>query len=347
MRRIMHRPRKALVTGASGFIGSHVVRRLLEEGVEVRAMLMPEDPAPNLEGLDIERVPGDILDAESVRAAVEGCDTVFHLAAIYAVWHPRPELIYEVNIRGTVHVVEAAAELGVRRVVHTSSIAAVGTRGENMPADEDTLFNTWLDANPYVWSKYISELEAFVRAGRTGLHLVAVNPTFPFGPGDVRPTPTGQIVLSLLQGKLPVWFDGGFNAVDVRDVAEGHWLAALRGAPGERYLLGGHNLTYRGVMELVGELADVKPPRIKVSRRTAVALGFLSEKIFGDLAHRTPLFTRGSLAYSAERYLLVDIGKAQRDLGYRPRPLSETVRDAVAWFRSPEFAHAQQILGLA
>lgn len=325
-------PRRAMVTGGSGFIGHHVVRRLLEEGVEVTCLVLPGDKAPLLDGLDVRRVDGDLRDPAALMRALEGAEIVFHLAAIYAIWLPDPNLIFQVNVEGTRTVMETARKAGAPRVVYTSSIAAVGVAPDRGVSDETVGFNDWGVADPYVFSKYISELEALMH-NRDGLEVVAVNPAFPFGPGDVAPTPTGRLVLEAIRGRLPFFPAGGFNAVDVRDVAEGHLLAAVKGRAGERYILGGHNCSYE---EFAGEVARAigrKPPRRSVPPAVLKAYGWLSEQVAEYVTHRPPAATYRSAAYTAGRFLWFSVDKARDELGYEPRPLSEAVEASVSWFQ--------------
>ncbi|HDP25208.1 MAG TPA: SDR family NAD(P)-dependent oxidoreductase, partial [Deltaproteobacteria bacterium] len=220
--------KKALVTGAAGFIGSHVVRELLGEGVWVRAMIRPGESTRNLDGLDVEQVSGDVLDPDAVASALTGVDTVFHLAAIFSIWMKDWRRIYEVNLQGTRNVLWAALKSGVERVVFTSSIAALGVNPSRELSSEDTPFNQYTLGNHYVLTKYLSQQEALGFANN-GLDLVVVNPCFPFGPNDSVPTPTGQVIVDILKGISRASFNGGLNIVDVRDVARGHVLAALRG----------------------------------------------------------------------------------------------------------------------
>jgi dihydroflavonol-4-reductase len=322
----------ALVTGASGFIGSHVVRLLREQGVKVRALVQQGVPLANLDGVDVERVPGDLLDQHSLERALDGCDTVFHLAAIFAYWLPDPAAMYRVNVEGTVRLLRAALAAGVKRVVHTSSIAAVGIAGGRDGADEETPFNSWDTADDYVLSKYMSELEA-LRMNLRGLPVVVVNPSFPFGANDIAPTPTGVLIQRYIAGQNPFVFRGGLNIVPVRDVAAGHLLAARRGRPGERYILGGHDLTYRQFADAVCDAAGVKRPRWEVPTAPFARVGRVLEWVSDNVTRRPPLMVDRSLRYSTERYLWFRIDKARRELGYQPGPYRPALEEAVRWFK--------------
>lgn len=323
---------KVLVTGANGFIGSSLVEILCKEGFDVRAMVQPGTSLELLQGVDLEVVEGDLLDRRSLDAALKGCEQLYHLAAIYAVWHPTPNLLYRVNVEGTVHLMEAAMAAGVKRVVYTSSIAAVGVNPDGSPANEETLFNQWDNANEYVLSKYISELEVH-RLIKKGLPCVIVNPAFPFGWGDIGPTPTGTLVLHLIREQFPLYFDGGFNGVDVRDVAMGHYLGMQHGEIGERYLLCGDNITYKDFTRRVCDIAGTKPPRWEIPSRFVVSLGKLNEFVSNHITHKPPLLVEKGIKYTAQK-LFFDNRKAREKLGFDPRPLEEAIKDSVRWFRS-------------
>ncbi len=342
---------RAFVTGAAGFIGSHVTRALLDEGVHVTAWVLPGDPAVALAGLPLERRDGDLSDVDRLAAAMSGCDLVVHLAALYAIWHPQPERIWQVNVQGTRNALAAARRVGIKRFVHTSSIATIGYRGTE-PATEDDPFDEW-HGDDYVRSKYAAELEAL--AARD-LDVVVVNPAFPFGAGDWAPTPTGKLVRDTLAGRLPFTTEGGFNVVDVRDVALGHLLAAAHGASGRRYILGGHNISYRDFAARIAHEAGLAPPasggalhapdvwsRLRRSARAArftmptpllVAAGSAFEWL-ADHTGRPPLMTRRSAAYLAGKWRWVSTQRAESELGYKPRSIDAAIRASVAWFNGP------------
>lgn len=326
---------RVFVTGGAGFIGSHVVARLVEEGVQVTALVLPNDPARALAPFSSEvvrRVTGDLSDASALARAMEGTSLVIHLAAIYAIWLPRPRLMWEVNVEGTRNIMRAAKMAGVPRVVHTSSIAAIGNRHGPEPADEDDLFHDW-DGDDYVRSKYVSELEALAFAG-PDLEVVAVNPAFPFGANDSAPTPTGRIVRDTLAGKMPFVTEGGFNAVDVRDVAEGHLLGALRGVSGRRYILGGDNVTFAEFSAKIAALAGKKAPSFVMPTRALTAVGRIAEWTATWVTHKQPLMTERSVSYLAGRWHWYSTARARRELGYSPRPLDDGIAASVAWFIS-------------
>jgi dihydroflavonol-4-reductase len=331
------------VTGGAGFIGSHVVRRLLALDREVRCLVLPSDPAPLLRDLDVTRVAGDLLDPDALDRAMDGCELVIHLAAIYALWLPDPSVIHRVNVDGTRGVMCAARRAGVKRVVHTSSIAAVGHLPGEAASDETTPFNDWDIADDYVISKVLSEREALRPEHLDALEVVVVNPAFPFGPQDIGPTPTGKLILAMMRGHMPFVAAGGFNGVDVRDVAEGHLLAADKGRSGERYLLAGHNLTYEDFATRVAAITGGSAPAMAMPRDLLLRLGTLAE-LGASLVRRAPLFTHKSLAFTAGRYLYFATDKAEAELGYAPGPLDDALRDAITWFKSDDNPHDTRTL---
>ena len=321
---------KTLVTGAGGFIGSAVVRQLLDRGRAVRAMLAPTEPDDNLAGLDVERVRADLLDRNAVAAAIAGCDVVYHLAAIYSLWLPDESLIYQVNVEGTKNVLFAALSAGVRKVVHTSSIAAIGVPPTGELADEGFRFNHWRGGNAYIRSKYLSDLDA-QRFAAEGLPVVIVCPAFPFGERDRGPTPTGRFIVEALHRRVPGYTEGGFCAVDVDDVAACHVLAEDKGAIGARYIAGGHNVTYREFYGAVTRVAGLPPIERKLPSSAVVGMAWLMEARarWGGPPPR--------ITVKAARYALstvwYDASKARRELGMPLTPLDTSIEKAVRWFR--------------
>jgi len=323
--------KKALVTGAAGFIGSNVVRELLKEGVEVRALIRPGENLRNLDGVDVERVEGNVLEPDSLRSAIKGCDTLFHLAAIYKFWMENPRDIYEVNIRGSNYMLLAARDAGVEKIVYTSSMAAIGLEPGKQLGNEDTPFNMFRYKIDYVLTKYLSEMNALDMA-RFGLPLVVVNPTVPFGPGDIVPTPSGKLVVDVVNGNFPGYIDSGITVADVRDVARGHVLAAQKGKIGEKYLLGRETLTFKELADLVARVAGVKVRLMKLPKTAMFAYGWAAELAADKFTHKEPVLTYAG-ARTAAMFAYYDCSKAPRELGLTFRPLEETIRDSVAWFR--------------
>ena len=328
---------KTLVTGAGGFIGSAVVRQLLAQGREVRATLAPGEVDSNLAGLDLEVVPLDVRDAAACARAVAGCDVVYHLAAIYALWLPDDTVMHAVNVEGTKNVLFAAFHAGVRKVVHTSSIAAIGVPPPGQLADETFAFNHWRGGNAYIRSKYVSDLDAR-RLATMGLPVVIVCPAFPFGERDRGPTPTGRFIVEALHRRVPGITGGGFCAVDVEDVAACHLAAEARGVVGERYIAGGHNVTYTEFYGEVTRAAGLPPITRRLPDVAVMAAAWLMEA----RARRGGSPPR--ITVKSARYALAtawyDASKARRELGMPRTPLAQTIARAVAWFRAAGMAPA-------
>ena len=318
------------VTGATGFIGSGVVRKLLDRGRSVRCLVEPGAPTSNLAGLAVDVIPVDICDYAKLRRAMSGCESLFHLAAIYKLWLPDEEVIHRTNVEGTVTTLLAAQAEKIRRVVYTSSIAAIGI-AEQGEADETHRFNLFDIASPYILTKWQSERVA-MRFAESGLPVVVVNPAFPFGPRDIAPTPTGNIVLSLLEGKVPGRGIGGLCTIDVDDCAEGHLLAEEKGRVGERYILGGDNITLCDFFDLVCRVGGVRAPWVRFPSALARATAFGLEWWADHVSHTEPLATYRGIRY-AQMDGFFSNAKAKRELGLTTRSLEETVRRAVEWFR--------------
>jgi dihydroflavonol-4-reductase len=321
---------KTLVTGATGFIGSAVVRRLLDRGREVRCYVEPAADRRALAELDVEIVEGDVLDAPKVGLALKGCDKLYHLAAIYKLWLPDRRRMYDVNVEGSQVVLLAARKAELQRIVYTSSIAAVGHRPGKQLSDEGAEFNSWDEANDYIRSKWLSERLALCFA-REGLPVVVVNPAFPFGERDIGPTPTGGLILEALRGKVPGYLEGGFNAVDVDDVAEGHVLAEEKGKVGERYILGAHNVTHRQFYEAVTRAAGIRAIQRKLPVRMLLGMAWAMER-YAASTGKPPMVTRKAIRY-ASHHVWFDCSRARQELGMPETPLEETVDKAIRWFR--------------
>jgi dihydroflavonol-4-reductase len=329
---------KTVVTGASGFIGSAVVRKLIKRGKEIRCYLEPGAKLDNLAGLDVEKVTGDVNDRDAIARALKGCDTLYHLAAIYAIWLPEPSLMYRVNVEGTKTVLWAAYKANLDKVVYTSSIAAVGRRPDGEPADENNQFSSmdWDEGNGYVRSKWLSELDA-LRFAREGLPLVVVNPAFPFGERDIAPTPTGGFILAALKKQLPGYVDAGMCAIDVDDCAEGHVLAAEKGRVGERYILGNHNVKMRDFYKTVAKVADVPEPKVRFPVGVARGISWGVEQYATRVKHEKPLTTYKASVFATSNHFY-DNDKARRELGLPVTPLEATIEKSVRWFRQNGYA---------
>ncbi|MDE2574231.1 MAG: NAD-dependent epimerase/dehydratase family protein [Rhodospirillales bacterium] len=321
-----------LVTGATGFVGSAVARALIARGRAVRLLVRAGSDRRNLAGLEAELVEGELGDAASLARAVSGCRQLIHVAADYRIWVPDPAAMLRTNVGGTEALMRAALAAGVERIVHCSSVAALGLTGSDLPADETTPVSEDRVVGIYKKSKYRAEQAVLALVREHGLPAVIVNPAAPVGPRDIRPTPTGQLIADAAAGRVPAYIDTGLNVVHVDDVAEGHLLALERGRIGERYILGSENLTLAALLGLVAEVAGRRPPRIRLPRAPLWPLALACEG-FARLTGATPLVTRDHLRM-ARKTMFFSSAKAIAELGYAPRPAREAVADAVAWFRA-------------
>ncbi|HEY5623150.1 MAG TPA: hopanoid-associated sugar epimerase [Gammaproteobacteria bacterium] len=325
----------ALVTGANGFVGAAVVRALLARGERVRALVRSGSDRRNLVSLDVETAEGDITRPETIVAAVEGCRAVFHVAADYRLWVPDPERMDRTNVQGSINVLEASAGAGVERLVYTSSVATLGTRDDGSPADENTPVSIDDMIGTYKRSKYRAEAAVARRSRELGLEVVTVNPSTPIGPGDFRPTPTGRIIVDAAAGRMPAFVDTGLNIVHVDDVAAGHLLAMDKGVTGQRYVLGGRDMSLREILELVAERTGREPPWIRLPRWTVMPIAYISEG-WARLAGAEPRVTIDAARMSS-KYMYFSSAKAERELDYRARPPGDAVADAIGWFREHHY----------
>jgi dihydroflavonol-4-reductase len=325
----------ALVTGASGFVGAAVARCLLSENHRVRALVRESSNRRNLEGLDVDIVVGDLRQPESLRSALSGCTALFHVAADYRLWARDPETLYMNNVTGTINIMRAALEAGVERIVYTSSVATLGLNRDGAPADEKTPVTLDDMIGDYKRSKYLAE-EAVMRLVREDdLPAVIVNPSTPVGPRDIRPTPTGRLIVDAAVGRMPAFVDTGLNVVHVDDVARGHLLAFERGRIGERYVLGGDNMSLEEILREVARVAGRPAPRVRLPHGLVMPVAYLSEawaRVFGG----EPLATVDGVRMSRKR-MYFSSRKAERAFAYRHRPGADAIRDAVAWFRDSAY----------
>ncbi|MGH8162426.1 MAG: hopanoid-associated sugar epimerase [Gammaproteobacteria bacterium] len=323
---------RVLVTGATGFVGAAVARAFLAADYSVRAMVRAGTDTAGLHEQGIETVDGDLAAPDTFPAVLAGCDALVHVAADYRLFVPDPAPLYRVNVDGTRALMQAALAAGVRRIVYTSSVAALGHREDDGPADETTAARLADMVGHYKRSKFLAEREVSRLVAEAGLPAVIVNPTAPVGPGDVKPTPTGRMVLDAARGRMPAYVDTGLNIAHVDDVAQGHRLALERGHIGERYILGGENLALREILTAIARLAGRRPPRVRLAPGPLVPLAWLAETWARTTGSR-PFLTRDELAM-ARRPMYYESGKAERELGYRHRPAEAAFRDALAWFVS-------------
>jgi dihydroflavonol-4-reductase len=323
---------KAFVTGATGFLGSHVARVLSDNGAELRLLVRSNSNPQNLRGLKADTSVGDLRDASSIEKAMSGCDTVFHVAADYRLWVRDPADMYRSNVGGTRAILEAARKNGVRRVVYTSSVATIGFTSNGHPADEESPVSLGDMIGHYKRSKFMAEQIA-LEAGRSGLDVITVNPTTPVGEQDIKPTPTGRIVVDFLKRKFPAYVETGLNLVDVRECARGHLAALEKGGSGQRYILGGENLTLKQILDKLGKITGLPSPRIKLPYAVAFAAGFVDEAITGGILRREPRATVDTVRMGKKK-MFASSEKAERELGWKIVPVDDALRRAVEWFRS-------------
>jgi dihydroflavonol-4-reductase len=321
----------AFVTGASGFLGSHVAKVLCEQGARLRLLVRASSNLKNLQGLNADTVTGDLRDPASLEKALAGCDTVFHVAADYRLWVRDPHQMYRANVEGTRALLDAARKNAVQRIVYTSSVATIGFTSNGHTADEDSPVSLDDMIGHYKRSKFLAEQIA-LEAGRSGMHVVTVNPTTPVGEQDVRPTPTGRIVLDFLKHKFPAYVETGLNLVDVRDCARGHVAALEKGKSGERYILGGENLTLKQILDKLAAITGLSSPRVKLPYIFAFATGIIDETITGRMLNKEPRATMDAVRMG-KKMMFATSAKAERELGWKIVPVDDALRRAVGWFR--------------
>ena len=321
---------KVLVTGATGFIGGNLARELWTRGYQVRALARPGSSQLTTQDTGIERVEGDILDRESVLRAAEDCEAVFHCAAAYTFWSRDPQGVRRANVEGTVNVLECAAQAGARRIVYTSTVSTIGLTGDGSLGDENTLLTPRSLHGHYKQSKLEAEQEA-LRLARRGIPVVVVNPTAPVGPWDVKPTPTGRIVLDFLRRRIPAYLGTGLNLVDVSDVCAGHILAMERGQVGERYILGNQNVSLKEMFAMLSDITGLQAPRVRLPYWLVVGAGYAEQAIVGGLLKREPSIpVEGVLA--SKKPAWVSSAKAISELGMPQSPVEKALEQAVDWF---------------
>ncbi|MFL5253933.1 MAG: hopanoid-associated sugar epimerase [Rhodopila sp.] len=321
-----------LVTGATGFVGSAVARALAARGHDLRVLVRAKSDRRNLTGLEAEVVTGDLTDAASLRQAAAGCRYVVHVAADYRIWVPDPAAMLRANVDGAVAMVHAAAEAGAERIVHCSSVAALGQIGDGTSADETTPANEADFVGVYKRSKYQAERAVLALAQAEGVPVVVVNPAGPVGPRDIKPTPTGKMILDAASGRLPAYIDTGLNIVHVDDVGEGHVLALEKGRIGERYILGGDNMLLRDILTMVANVAHSRRPLVRLPEAVVWPVAFVLEKLV-PYTGIPPMVTTDHLKM-ARKKMFFSSAKALAELGYAPRPARQAIEDAVAWFKA-------------
>ena len=321
---------KTLVTGGTGFLGRAVAMELLAAGREVRVLArQPDHPA--LVGLKVEVARGDLRDPVSLATAVRGCQRVFHVAADYRLWVPDPEAMYDVNVQGTKNLLAAAAEAGVTRMVYTSTVGTLGNPGDGTPGTEETPVGLADMVGHYKRSKFLAE-QAVLEVARQGFPVVLVHPSAPVGPWDSRPTPTGQMIVDFLKGRMPAYLETGLNLVHVRDVAQGHLLAEEKGRGGEKYILGNQNLSLSEIFQVLANITGLSAPRVRLPYRPILALSYLDEFWATYVSHKPPRMPVAAVKM-AKKFMYFDSGKAVRELGLPQTPVRQALEDAVGWFQ--------------
>ena len=327
---------KAFVTGATGFVGSHVARALAEQGAELRLLVRSTSRTDNIADLRAEVAPGDLRDPASLKNAMTGCDFVFHVAADYRLWVRDPEEMYRSNVEGTRAIIRAAQESGVHRVIYCSSVATMGFSSDGTVSDENSPVSLDDMVGHYKRSKFLAEQVA-LEAGRGGANVVVVNPTTPVGEGDIKPTPTGRIIVDFLNKKFPAYVDTGLNLADVREVARGHLLAMERAVPGERYILGGEDLTLKQILDKLAALTGLPSPTAQVPHAVAMGFAVLDQFFTGTLRGKEPRATVDAVRMGRKK-MFASSAKAERELGYRIVPVEDGLRRAINWFQSHGYA---------
>jgi dihydroflavonol-4-reductase len=326
---------KALVTGSTGFVGSHVARLLAEQGADLRLLVRPNSKLDNIRDLRADHVTGDLRDPASLKSAMSGCDYVFHVAADYRLWAPDPREMYASNVEGTRAIIQAAQEAGIKRVIYCSSVATMGFTDQPVPVKESDPVTIAHMIGHYKRSKFMAEQVA-LEAGNRGASVVVVNPTTPIGEGDIKPTPTGRIILDFLKRKFPAYVDTGLNLADVHEVARGHILAMEHARPGERYILGGEDLTLKQLLDKLAALTGLPSPTTRVPHSVAYAFACFDELFTGRLLGKEPRATREAVKMGRKK-MFASSEKAVRELGYKVTPIESALQRAVDWFRSNQY----------
>ncbi len=327
---------KCFVTGATGFLGSHVARQLLARGADLRLLVRATSRTDNIADLPAERVVGDLRDSASLKKGMSGCECVFHVAADYRLWTRNGQELYDSNVEGTRNVLQAARDTGVRRVIYTSSVATMGFGNNGRLTDESTPVTIANMIGDYKRSKFMAE-RLVIEAAQAGQNVVMVNPTTPIGERDIKPTPTGRIVVDFLRRKFPAYVDTGLNLVDVVDCAEGHLLAMDKAVPGERYILGGENLTLKQILDRLAAITGLPSPKVKLPYAMAYATGVVDTLVTGTIRKREPRVTLDSVRMGRKK-MFVTSAKAERELGWNPRPVDDALRRAAEWFQANGYA---------
>ena len=329
---------RVFITGATGFVGAHVARRYAAEGASLRLLTRKTSRLDGLSGLDADIVKGDLREPEGLRSGLCGCDALVHVAADYRLWVRDPQEMYAANVDGTRELLRLARETGVPRVVYTSSVATMGFKSDGSIVNEDTPVSLADMIGPYKRSKFLGEQEA-IKAAHDGQHVMILNPTTPIGPGDWKPTPTGRIIVDFLNRKFPAYVDTGLNLVDVDEVARMHVVALDHGRPGERYILGGENLTLKQILDRMSAITGLPSPTRKVPHAVAMAFAFFDENITGRLLGKEPRATIEAVRMG-RKIMFASSARAEQELGFKVLPIYNALRSAIEWFVANGYAPA-------
>jgi dihydroflavonol-4-reductase len=324
-----------LLTGATGFLGSAIARELLKDGRTLKLLIRKNTDTRNIDDLDCELVYGDLRDRESLKSALTGCKTLYHTAAYYSLWSRDKQMVYDINVQGTRNILESALEADAEKVIYTSTVGCIGLAEDGSPANEDRPMNPVTLCNDYKLSKYQAELVALELFGK-GLPLVIVNPSTPVGPRDIKPTPTGKIILDFMNRKMPAYIDTGLNLIDVADCARGHILAEEKGQLGERYILGNKNMSLKEILMALEVLTGLKAPRIKMPYWVAYSAGLACEWMSDAITHKPPAVPLAGVKM-AKYFMYFDASKAVRELGLPQKSVEDALGQAVHWFTENPF----------
>ncbi|MBB5315778.1 hopanoid-associated sugar epimerase [Tunturibacter empetritectus] len=327
---------RVFITGATGFVGGHVARSYAAAGASLRLLTRQTSRLDSLAGIDAEMVTGDLREPEKLRSALVGCDALVHVAADYRLWVRDPDQMYAANVNGTRELLKLACEAGVERVVYTSSVATMGFKKDGTIVDEESPVSLEEMIGHYKRSKFLGELEA-IKAAKAGQQVMILNPTTPIGPGDSKPTPTGRIIVDFLNRNFPAYVDTGLNLVDVTEVARMHVVALERGTPGERYILGGENLTLKQILDRMSAITGLPSPTMKVPHAVAMAFAFFDENFTGRLRGKEPRATVEAVRMG-KKMMFASSAKAERDLGFQVLPVYSALRAAIEWFVAHGYA---------
>lgn len=319
------------LTGSTGFVGSHVAHALAAQGADLRLLVRPTSNTANIDSLKADRVTGDLRDPASLKSAMSGCEFVFHVAADYRLWTPHPHEMYQANVEGTRAIIQAAQESGVRRVIYCSSVATMGFNANAVPVKESDPVSLANMIGHYKRSKFMAEQVA-LEAGKNGANVVIVNPTTPIGENDIKPTPTGRIIVDFLKKDFPAYVDTGLNLADVKEVARGHILAMEKAVPGERYILGGEDFTLKQLLDRLAAITGLPSPTMKVPHAVALGYAVFDELFTGRILGKEPRATIDAVRMGRKK-MFASSAKAERELGYKIIPVDAALRRAVTWFK--------------